>query len=101
MSENPPAFDQRPPATAEEPGKTRSLRELPWDRILIWTVIAVAFALIVAAAVLLFLGLLELIAIVSPVLIAGLLVWSAWLTLKTLSLDRRLREQDPQRASQQ
>ncbi len=63
-----------------------------WDQVLIWIVIVAALALVAAATVLLFLGLLEMIAVVSPVLVALLLVWTAFLTIKTVKLENRLDE---------
>lgn len=98
MSETTAAYGQGARTEAsvtDEPPRheTGAFREkIPWEMILVWVVIVAALALVAAAAVLLFLGLLEMIAVVSPVLVAVLLVWTAVLTVKTVKLERRLRE---------
>lgn len=83
-----------PPMVSTEGTKTGSSDmfrvKVPWEMILIWAVIVVALALVAVATVLLFLGLLEMIAVVSPVLVAILLVWCALLTARNVALSRRV-----------
>jgi Flp pilus assembly protein TadB len=63
-----------------------------WEWVLLLLVVVAALAIVAVVTVLLFLGLLELIAIVSPVIVAVLLVWTAGLSVHTARLTRQVRK---------
>lgn len=96
MSETVSETGPRPHATAPTQEQESRRERFPWERALVWTVIVVALALVAVATVFLFLGLLEMIAVVSPLLVAVLLVWCTGLTVKVLDLDRRLKAKNPE-----
>jgi hypothetical protein len=59
-------------------------------RIVTWAIILIVLVVLAAAAVFLVKGVIALIAVVSPILVAGMLAWLVFLTIRVLRLEKRL-----------
>lgn len=59
-------------------------------RALTWGIVAVALIVLIAATIFLVQGLMDLIAVVSPILVAAMLLWLVLLSVRNVQLERRL-----------
>lgn len=78
-------FEHAPYEEAPQTGKT-----IAWDTILFWSILVAAVVIVGVLTVFLVLGLLELIAVVSPVLMAILLIWVGYLTFRLGRLEKNV-----------
>jgi amino acid transporter len=85
----PPAETTLPAQEAHEEKEERTDTAV---RVVTWGIIILAVVLLIAATIFLVLGVMELIAVVSPILVAAMLAWLLFLSVRVIRLEKRLAE---------